>query len=409
MSFIKHFPYGERNVIYKDDREHDKREYNYKNKVLEGSNILIVGSVGSGKSVFSLQMAQTFFENKCTIINLTNKSRSEWDNAYGLFEVKNSHHVNLVRKYGREVWSQRLCSERFRLWCPYSTTGLKKRGIKGLPKVRFYTHSIKSLTEDVIATIMSVEGDKTYVKAAHNVLKNLKSSATLRHYLFECSRQLTGEIDISGKYDDDYDFLVLKDHRKLLGDARTVQNIKDSFKVFLKDNFLMPESWSMNLDMVKILNDNKHIHFFIDFFLTDKKSKYVNLVLLLELIKEALGTGLVQHHVVLVFEEIKILLPSKDVGYIRGLEDTIIDLLSSIRSAGKGVTTIGTTQVFGDTSQQYRALCNEIYFGKISVEDIKVLKRDFSISMSQQRVLEHLGVGEFVQMGRFLTYDGFIH
>ena len=114
------------------------------------------------------------------------------------------------------------------------------------------------------------------------------------------------------------------------------------------------------------------------------------------MIDSAIASGKVTRPVCIVLEEIKILLPrSAKVSYQKIISDKLKKMLSGLRSQGRGVTTISTTQTYGQTNIDFRSSVDSVLIGKINYEDIKAIIRDYALNKEQINVLSSINRYEF--------------
>ena len=207
-----------------------------------------------------------------------------------------------------------------------------------------------------------------------------------------CSSDLTDK----RKYSRDPDDLFFP--TKSIGSTKTFSLIRDSFRDFRTHFFLQPDDCEFNLDFRKINEDHRTFHLLTTKYISssDKRIKYFAVIDFLIQLMTAIDSGIIKRPVCLKIEEILSLLPPKTenrVPYEEELSKVFLDLLSRIRTKAY---VIATTQYYGKTDDNFKALCNHLFLHKLSREDEKNLRKNYGIPEDDIRFISKLNIGEFV-------------
>lgn len=359
-------------------------------KSFDESHILICGSTGSGKSSLLNNVTRKFYEHPKTpykVFYLTEKKTGEWANAYWGFHPTEKYHLARLRLQGEKpkTYPVHLLHPAF---LPQDY-----KGIKSLPNIDFFTLDITKISDDSFATILGGDEDKESVKICVNTARKLSQTDDLFDFLWRVRQtankddddtQATLEID-----EDDELFMAVKP----TSDSRTVSKVVDSFKDFLTDFCLMPSNAETNLNMLDVLNDQERVSVLSMRWVKSTRVRFFIYVQLLHEILETLRTGKVKHPLLLVFEEMKILLPAsktESVSYEKMLTKFLSDMLPQIRTGGKGVTVLATTQSINYTNESFMSNFNEKIIMPIDPTDKKSLYRSGLFDLKQLNTISGL-------------------
>ena len=211
----------------------------------------------------------------------------------------------------------------------------------------------------------------------------------------------------------------------MVGSKRSIETIANSFYMFgnyycfQPDNFKLQYKVGENVEEIKILNqegileilnDNSHIHQLSTVYYTDKRVKYVVIINFLLQMAEAIGKGGVKHPIYLSFDEIRNILPKigKEMGASFQIELSMLigELLRELRNTGKGVTADLFTQEYFKTDSEATASVNTRHWMRCSLEDKKILIRDFEWTKSRIELIDGLQTGECIIIEELEEYEG---
>src|SRR3990167_1373992 len=233
-----------------------QEEFSSSKKKIEATMMLIVATTGGGKSVAIQTTAYELMKHGYTVIYLTEKERKELENAMYCFPVKEEYQTRIMQQRGIEPLSPEEQKDIVRVYHPI-TSNLPRRQ---MPPMQLFSFSVKNLSESSINVILGGTQDKETVNIALRALEDLSSSDTLWDFVWLINEKVSGNISLFSK-DPKGMFLPVKTK----GDIRAVQSIRDAVSDFREDFMIHSNKSEYNIDMLKILNDNTHVHFLMYF------------------------------------------------------------------------------------------------------------------------------------------------
>lgn len=377
--------------MYKKGRNEIETNKYYKEGVVQNSIVLLSGGTGSGKSVCGNVMASEINDVDYTVIYITEKKGEELANAMHIFRPNEDYHHNMLKEQKQEIKTKPA-----RFYHPITLNSSKKKGDglfefrKNTVPINFIAFSVKDISRNGFATIIASESEIALDKAVE-ISRELRDDESFYDLVWRLYEIISSDGLSKDKMFDPNELYIPIESG---GDKRTVRNLKDAFKGFRSDFFIHPENSPFIHDYVKMCNDSKHIHHFTTKFIPSKKRKIFAIVEFLSQIDKALSSGLVKKPVVLVFEEMKILMPSTDISPAqRQLLSLLYDMFSRIRTKA---FVIATTQSIFDINKEFRGLFDKKFLGKLDHNDLRVLIKDFTLKAIDQEKLRNLTIGQFV-------------
>ena len=350
--------------------------------------MLIVATTGGGKSVAIQSTAYELMQHGYTIIYLTEKERKELENAFWCFPVKEEYQKRIMRMRGIEPLDPEYQKDIVRIYHPITTSIPRKM----LPPMQLYSFSVKRLSESAVNVILGGTQDKETVNIALRALNDLSSDDTLWDFVWQVNEKVSGNTNLFSK-DPKGMFLPVKTK----GDIRSVQSIRDAVSDFRDDYMIHHDKSQYNISMIDILNDNTHVHFFTTKYIRKERVKYFSMVQLIQEIDLALASGKVKHPLLLINEEVKVLMPrSVLTTYQQELINKTVKMLSTWRSAGKGVFIISSTQNFFQINEGFRDSNRDVLLGELSYGDKARLIEIQKIGSMNMELLNGLRIGQFV-------------
>lgn len=380
--------YGAKLFIYKAASSDAEGRYNYSRKIISNTQNLIVAPPGSGKSNLTNLSAWSYWKAGYTVIYLTEKDNSPLENAFCNFPVNAGYQKKLLEK-------QNLPQEivPIKTYHPFSFNVPYRQKFPDC--MRFITFSLKDLTEDSLAALLATgtAQDSQVVRICSNILSRMKMDEGIFVFLRRFYELLNSDdAEVSADPRD----MGMPLSVAIPGDRRDIAKSVNAFSAFYEDFFMQEDEAPTNISMEDVINDQEHMHFFTAKWIKNERVRYFYLILVLESINRALASGNVKRPLCIVFEEIKILLPaSATISYQMVLSERLKKMLSSMRSAAKGVTTISTTQNYYLTNRDFRSSVDNLILGRLHPEDIKSIMRDFDLTREQSAVLNRINRYEF--------------
>ena len=357
---------------------------------IRNTNLLIVGSVGSGKTVQLTSIMEWFKEKGYTIIYLTD-FKDKLESAMSMFEPEAEYHLEILDRMGLEKMKYEILIHH-----PF-TFDIPRHKI---PQTEFYTIPIKSFTDKEIKFLLETETENSATfNILHNTLQQLKANEGLHHYINRIRKATEKRIkEVGGKEIETYDpnLFFVKDQS-----ATNILNIKQIaslFKPFENHYFLREENCELNLDVKKILRDNKHIHIFTTRYIkTPEKVKDFTLLWIYNQFMQNIDVGS-KNGVLFILDEIKEQVPKKPQGYKMQLRNIYKRGFTTLRVSK--VSHLAGTQVISETDPSLESIFKDRLFGRITASpDLNIILNNYKLSGSMINRLQSLNVGEFVIQG----------
>lgn len=373
--------------IFKNSRDEKEKLYNIKKKIIENSMILVTGTTGSGKSVLVENLAYEYYKKGYKVIYLSNKPKSEFDTAFLTFPPFEQYHLDILEKAGIKPLTKQQTHSMLHLIHPLTTQIPKGK----LPPIDFFGFSLKKLSEESLASLMVGDVDSQKVRVCLNICEKLKNDENAWDMLYKMYQNITTKKDVINKDPDDL-FIPIK----TMGTNTTMQNIRDSFRFIRENMFLLPHGHKKVINMQNILNDQARITILCTNWGLSKRERYFTILQCLSELEDTIRSA--KYPVLLVLEEMKVLLPKRQsdkVSYEKFLSRRTRDLLSTLRSAGKGTTIIATTQNRWDIDQSFANSFSENLFGVLNMHDKAHIRKNITTDSEIIKGLDDLGRGEF--------------
>lgn len=383
--FIRRISEGNSKLcLFKEGNTREETEHNIKNKIIENNMILICGVTGSGKSVFANLIAYLLKKLGYTIVYITEKESFELYNAFGILPITADYHIKNLMRQGLSP-----IIDDFKI---YHAITFNMPFKEKLPPINWFSFSIKDVHSYGFSVMMTGDVDKQTVRVCESTKKQLDKNDNIWTFLEKVYKRIKAQDFDLFSYDPEDMFLPIK----TIGTEKTLSDIKDGISDFRHHFFLQPEDSKYNLDMIEVLNDNKHTHLFSTKWIPEKKIKQFCTLEIAIKIDKALGSGKVKHPVCVMIEEAENEFPeSKKTNFEEITCKFFINLMRRIRQKGMVVS---TSQNYFSTDKDFRKACNQKFLGILSKEDKQTLAKDFYYlwKKDQMDALGRLGKGQFV-------------
>lgn len=340
--------------------------------------VMLVGGQGSGKSMFTEVITEEFHKHGYLVIVLTDV-KDAFEFAYAMFKPKERYHLDLLRKEGKEPEAKGV-----QIYQPFTFNIPKEK----LPEINFFTYPIKSLGREALSLILETKLDKESMRVLLNTINDLKSDEGLFKLIYKINRKVTKKEGLLIKADSDFNLKYGEASRT------NIKEITSFFKPFIKDFFLMPENFKYNLDIGKLLKNQKDYHLLNLNFIKDNKLKALNYLLFFDAIYS--NRGKCKYPILFVIEEIGNLTPFKSKGYQEFLADYLRPRLKTLR---RDSSFILNNQVWHDIDSKIRSYATDYYLGKLEMADMSIIKKVYTYSKDVVYAISRLQRGHFIRIG----------
>lgn len=355
--------------------------------LVDPMNILVTGSVGSGKSFCDEEILSMLHDNNYTVISLSDvKDGLEF--GFCMFDPKVEWHKRKLRKFGCPQGGKPT-----KIYHPFSfnlPTNTK------LPDINIYTLNIKSLSRIDLGFLAETNENKRSIQIILDTLSKLKKEEGLHHLIFKAEEQTENIANINKagiKYrsDDPDDFFT----RSKIGTEKTSGEMSAYFKQFIQDYTLTPANCPYNLNIKEIINDQKHYHVFTTKWIKDRRLKTFYILHILQQIIE--NETYAKYPIALYIGEIRFLTPNKSDGFTSFLAEEMKNTITRMRNMGKGIAIISDTQVYRDVHPAVLDSFNENIFGRISsLKELEFIGKALKLNTADVNLIKSLEVGEFI-------------
>ena len=369
--------------------------YNYatitdKNKKVIPCATFVYASRGKGKTVFESEIIHYFYRNGYTIISV-NDIKDEFEFAHAMFDPYEDYQTSSIKKYGCP--SGRIPTK---LYHPFSESIPSD---EELPLMNIFTLDIKSIQTVDLNYLLETEENTPTIQILERTRDRLKDYEGIHHLQIYAENETEDmEKDLKTKVR----FRSLDPTRGFskskMGTARQGTDILDCLEPFLnKDYFFAPHNCPSNLDIVKIVKDQKTYHSFVFKYVSNERRRLlITLHIMLEIIKHK---DELTHPVLIVCPEISTLLGRKEGGFKSFLADKFSDDIKTSRNKGKGIAFLTDGQTWKFTSPTILAVMDEIFIGKVSSpNELDDIRNKLSLKTKDFDTLKSLEIGQFAMM-----------
>ncbi len=346
-----------------------------------------------GKSLGIESVVHNYWKEGFTVINLTDV-KLNFENCFAMLPTKV---IPDFHKYKIEKQNEldKMHQVPMKIYHPF-TFNLPSR--KHLPNMNIFTIPLKSLRREHFSFLSETHSSSETVKLLLGTTESLKSTEGMYAYF----RLVNSMIEEKQSF---YKGKKIKNSSSgfftsasTSGTMKDIKNIHSLLKPFNIDYFLSSETNDLNIDFVKMINDQEHYHCLTYKWLKDEKMQYFAILSFLMGIDKALDQA--KHPVVLVIDEIRKLVPNKATGYKEYLGEIIKNMLIICRNKGLGGTSIicGSQQFF-DIEEDIRNSFTEIMLGRLPPQDIERLAKIHGWNQAMRHKMTSMKKNHFHRLG----------
>ena len=353
-------------------------------------HFLIVGEVGTGKTVFTNRLIRLFLKcgYKVIVVADVKKDKGCLESAFLQFPVTEGYHK-------RALINQREKVEIYpvRVYHPFTF----KIPSGKIPETNFFTISIKTISEEEIKFLLEIEDTKSVsFRMLFNAINNLKEKEGTIHLLHNLRDMIERKksniygMEISSADPDRY-------YLKGVSSGQ-ITNVDELASILPFENhfYIMQDDFRLNLDIARIMNDRETVSVFTTRYIKDsiKQDDFVTFWLMNQIEK---NIEKCKYPLLVVFPEIKVLCPKKSKGHKIILKNTFSRFLSTIRNSN--CSSISNTQIYSQTDETLANLFNKVYFGRVSaMNEIGFLSKEGKIGTEVIGEIRFLNRGEFISL-----------
>lgn len=364
--------------------------------------LLIIQKSGFGKSLARESIAEELHNLGYVVISLTDV-KDEFESCYAMFRPTEKYHLDGLKKCGKKPTEKKV-----KIYHPFSFDIPKKL----LPKIDFFTIPIKSLNKYLISFLAETDAETDSVKLIIDAIRDIYKKDSI----YDLLHKIRGNIQTSQKKyygktisSPGKDSLFLDIAQK--GKKTEISQIFSWFRPFLRHYFLAPENFRINLDVMKIINDQEHYHCLSTKWINklDDKIKYFTIMAFMSEIFRY--KDYFKHPICFIIEEIAFLAPFKAEGFKGYLASFLRENLLSMRSEGMGCFSIMTSQIWSDVDEKLREKSTQTLIGNVQgIMDIDRISKVFKLRKDDLDTLISLKRNQYILQGDndFQPFDIFL-
>ena len=321
---------------------------------------VIFAKSGFGKGLALEGIAEKLHAHGFIVMCIADPKR-ECEFAFQMFEPEAQYHLDHLHKIGK-----RPSAKKVKLYHPFTFNLSRNRN---LPDMELYTLPLKNLGDKEFGLLVETESETETVSAMIRAAQNITNEDGIYGFLQYIQKAVKGKGYGKVKKSDPTNFFLETGS----GTMKSVSESSRYFQPFKYDYFLSKQSCPLNLNFKKIFNDQKHYHVFLNNYLSDNE-KIIDFTVL------ALLQGIIKNKrhlkkpLVILLPEIRKLTPFKPEGEKRQLSFGMKDGLATLRSSGRGISTISDSQTFSGVDKDVRDSFTNIFFGEMGSDAENVAK-----------------------------------
>lgn len=351
---------------------------------ITNEQIVIFARSGYGKGLTSEGLVEWYHKHGYIAIIIADpKNESEY--AYQMFPPQEKYHLNHLNNIASAYLGSWKLPHRqnVKLYHPF-TFSLPKTLI---PKMNIFTIPLKSLGRSEWGLLSEVHGENETVSVLLKASEEINNEDGLYSFAHYVQDSVKGKGEKKKKAD--WKNFGLE---ATSGTMKEVSKISNILRPFKKHFFLSKQNCEYNIDWRSILTDQKNYHVFLSNYIGRNEEKLTDFLVLYLLENILKNKKYLKHPVLIVIPEISKLCPFKPVGHKEFLSDSIKKALKTIRSEGKGMSSILDSQVWGDVDDDLRGSSTIQIYGELG--DIKDVENICKATGYKGKVKENMNKAE---------------
>jgi rRNA processing protein Gar1 len=283
--------------------------------------------------------------------------------GYQMFEPKEKYHLDHLKMASSLLGSWKTPGRhKVKLYHPFTFDLPINRK---LPKMNIFTIPIKSLGRAELGLLSEVHGENDTVSVLLKASEEISNEDGIYGFAHYVQDSVKGKESRKNKRADWKNFGL----EASSGTMKELSKVSNILRPFKKHYFLAKQNCEYNLDWKNILTDQEHYHVFVSNFIGRKEEKVTDFIVLYLMESILRNKQYLNNPVLIVIPEISYLCPFRPEGHKEFLSNLIQKNLKTMRSEGRGISTILDTQVFGNVSEEVRGSSTIQFFGELG--DIK--------------------------------------
>lgn len=329
--------------------------------------LLVIARSGYSKGLISSGIVE-WYQRHGYLICILADPKHELECAFQMFFPEEKYHLDHLRLISQYVGKWKLPARHdVKIYHPFSFNIPTNRL---LPEMNVFTIPIKSLGRAEWGLLSEVHGENETVSVllkASEETDNEDGIYSFAHYVQDSVKGKSKK----GSRKADWKNFGLEATSGTMKELMKVSNILRPFK---KHFFLSKQNCEYNLDWKSILTDQKNYHVFVSNFIGRFEEKVTDFVVLYLLESILKNKQYLKCPILMVFPEIDKLCEFHPEGHKIFLSESIKKNLKTIRSEGKGMSSLGDTHSFQDLDEDVRGSSTIQLIGELGdIKDVENL------------------------------------
>ena len=344
--------------------------------------VLIVSTSGSGKGTTGEGWIESWKRATGGVVIVLNDPKNEAEFSYVMYEPEAKYHLTELKVDGIKKGTHKA-----KLYHPY-THNLAKKGM--LPDINFYSISIKDMTKEDWSILAESDAESETIKLLERVAEDLPRNDSLFDFLQEIERLTEGKKDKNKAVADPKNWFLKSGG----GTSKSVKQVGNMLSSFKKNYLLRKDTCELKLDWEKILLDSENYHVFLSNWVDNSKLKNFLVECLLgqavNTAQRLSNTGKLKKPILFVIPELLNMCPSESKGSSQFLAKAVRKHIVTMRSQAGGMSILGDTQNWSQTSPELRGSFNQTFYGKLNPEDARIIFKANSYTATQRGLFDEV-------------------
>lgn len=358
--------------------------YNIYGKVLP-FQMMVFATSGHGKGLSTESIIEEWKEATGGVVLCISDPKAEAEFSFVQYEPIEKYHTISLMRDGKPK-----AKYSAKLYHPFTFN--IPRGF--LPEINFYTIPIKSLTREEMGILAETSFDSEAIRLMGRVTENLFRGDGIFNFLYEVEQLVQGSKDKKKEKRDPKNFYLKVGG----GTAKSITEISGLLSPFKREYFLRPETCENRINWQEILTDSENYHVFLSMWIKDEKIKQF---CILNLLKQIIANRhFAKKPLLIVLPELRVICPRNPQGYKFYLSQAITDAMSTMRSQGRGISSLGDSQNWSDTDDKIKGSATVTFFGKLSTKDQEVVTKASGYKREQREQLQKMPRNSYYLFGQ---------
>lgn len=322
---------------------------------IENNQLIIFAKSGFSKGLI-LEGFTEWYQRHGFLVCIISDPKNEVEYGYQMFEPKEKYHLDHLKTISSIVGEWKLPKKHdVKIYHPF-TMNLPTNRL--LPKMNIFTIPIKSLGRNEWGLLSEVKGENETIAVLLKAVEDINNEEGLHQFIHKVESSTK-----SGKQKkrDWKNFGVEVNS----GTSKELTKVVNNLRPFKEHYFLAKESCPYNLNWKDILTDQKNYHVFVSNYIGRKDEKVCDFLVLYLLESILRNKSYLKCPVLIVIPEISKLCPFKPEGHKEFLAESIKKNLKTMRSEGRGMSSLIDSQVFGDVDDDLKGSSTMQLFGEL--------------------------------------------